>query len=80
MGTVSVAIDDPDDLLLSALLAKLFADRQLVPSAQLIPYLVARIERSFEAAHRIVARLDEAALRERVPVNRALARTLLDTL
>lgn len=52
----------PDDTMLSALLVKLFADRQIAVSADLLPYLVARIDRSCAAAIAIVDRLDKAAL------------------
>ncbi|MDX8353714.1 DnaA ATPase domain-containing protein [Cognatiyoonia sp. IB215182] len=77
-ATNVVNIENPDDALLSALLMKLFADRQIVPKPSLITYLTARIERSFTAAADIVARLDDAALTEGHKINRALARHLLD--
>lgn len=52
----------PDDALLAAVLVKLFADRGIGVAPALIRYLVARIDRSFEAAEAIVARLDRAGL------------------
>ncbi|MCB5408438.1 chromosomal replication initiator DnaA [Pseudogemmobacter faecipullorum] len=55
-------IDLPDDPLLQGVLHKLFADRQLQPAPQLIPWLLARMPRSFGAARRLVARMDELAL------------------
>ena len=67
----------PDDLLLSAVLAKLFADRQIVPMADVIPYLVRWMPRSFEAAGRVVAHLDTEALGTPKGVTRTLARTAL---
>ena len=73
-----VHIDEPDDALLSAVLVKLFADRQVEVSPNLIAWLVARIDRSFAAAQRAVARLDAAALAEKRPVTRDLARRALD--
>ncbi|MGR3466155.1 chromosomal replication initiator DnaA [Limimaricola sp.] len=76
-ATAVARIDDPDDRLLGAVLAKHFADRQLVPMADVIPYLAARIERSFSSAAAVVARLDRMALAEGRPVNRALARRAL---
>ena len=72
------SLDRPDDSLLAAVLAKLFNDRQLLPRADVIPYLVSRMERSFEAAGRIVAALDSASLARKKPVTRALAAELLD--
>lgn len=67
----------PDDALLSAVLVKQFADRQIAPPAALIPWLVLRIDRSFAAAADAVDRLDRAALVEGRPITRALARRVL---
>ena len=74
----TVAITAPDDALLSAVLAKLFADRQVVPPPALLTYVVPRIERSFAAAQDFVARLDAAALAEGRAPTRALAARLLN--
>lgn len=71
-------LDAPDDALLSAVLVKLFADRQLVVPETLIPYLLARMERSVEAARDLVAALDAQSLASRKPVSRAMAAKLLD--
>jgi chromosomal replication initiation ATPase DnaA len=67
----------PDDALLSAVLVKLFADRQIEVQAALIPWLVARMERSVAAARGIVATLDAAALAEKRAITIALARAAL---
>lgn len=72
------ALDAPDDSLLGAVLAKLFADRQLTPRPDVIPYLVTHMERSFAAARQIVADADAASLALKKPVTRALAATCLD--
>jgi chromosomal replication initiation ATPase DnaA len=72
----SVVLAPPDDLLLRALIVKLAADRQLAVDEALVNYLANRIERSFEAAHAAVARLDEEAMRQHRPVTRALASEL----
>lgn len=74
----TVRLGPPDDALLAALLAKLFADRQLSPSPDTITYLTRRIDRSFAAAAAVVERLDRAALAGRRPVTRALAAEVLD--
>jgi len=63
----------PDDALLSAVLIKLFADRQLAVDEGVIAYLLPRMERSFAAARRTVAKLDAAALSRGRAVNRTLA-------
>ena len=72
-----VEIGMPDDALLGAVLIKHFADRQLRVVPQVIAYLLRRIDRSFEAAEKIVARLDGAALSNGGPVTIALARRVL---
>lgn len=77
-ATPSVHIAPPDDALLAAVMMKLFADRQLAPSAATIPFLLRRIDRSFAAARDIVDRLDAAALERRQPITQALARRVLD--
>lgn len=79
MQATNVAqIASPDDALLSALIMKLFADRQIMPKPDLVTYLTPRIERSFAAAADIVARLDAAALAQGRKINTRLARDLLD--
>ncbi|MFK7870677.1 MAG: DnaA/Hda family protein [Roseobacter sp.] len=78
IGTPAAQLEMPDDALLAALLAKLFADRQLAPAPDLIEYLVRRIERSFEAARDIVSQLDAASLAEKRPITRAFAARVLD--
>lgn len=67
----------PDDALLAAVLGKLFADRQIIPKPDVIPYLVGRMDRSFAAAGEIVAGLDRLALSERRNLSRRLAERLL---
>lgn len=73
-------IDAPDDALLSAVLVKLFADRQVAVPANLIPYLVSRMPRSIGAARALVAALDARALALGRPITRALAGEMLDSL
>jgi chromosomal replication initiation ATPase DnaA len=58
-------------------LVKLFRERDIRPSPELLTYLVSRIERSASAAEAVVAALDEAAAAEHRPVGRTLARELL---
>jgi chromosomal replication initiation ATPase DnaA len=67
----------PDDALLSSVLVKLFADRQLGVGEDVILYLLAHLERSFEAMQRAVAALDQAALAAHRRVSLALARDVL---
>lgn len=57
-----VALGSPDDALLTGVLAKAFADRQLRVGPDLLQYAVARLERSFAAAHEFAAAVDAASL------------------
>jgi chromosomal replication initiation ATPase DnaA len=73
----AVAVALPDEVLIGALLVKLFADRQLRVGAELIGFLVTRMERSYEAARALVDLLDAAALAARRPITIPLAREVL---
>lgn len=77
MAAPAVAIGAPDDSLLAAVLVKLFADRQLKVDAEVVPFLAARIDRSFEAARRWVAEIDGAALAERRNITVPFVRRIL---
>ena len=77
-ATALTRLEPPDDALLTAVLAKLFGDRQLVISANLIPYLVVRMDRSIAAARALVEALDARALSQHRPITRAMAGEILD--
>ena len=76
----AVGIEKPDDSLLQAILVKQFSDRQLQIGAEVVVYLVNRMERSFESAREIVAVLDEMALDQQRPVTVSLAGEALERL
>lgn len=78
-GAALARLDPPDDMLLQAVLAKLFEDRQIAVSPALIPYLLARMDRSLAAARDLVARLDAEALARGQAVTRQLAAAVLDS-
>lgn len=73
-----VALGAPDDALLRLVLVKLFADRQLAVDPAILDAIVTRMERSLEAAGRIVAELDREALARGGPINRRLVTAALD--
>jgi chromosomal replication initiation ATPase DnaA len=73
----SVVVFPPDDELLGSIILKQLADRQLHAGAGVVQYLVSRMERSGEAARRIVAALDRRALVERREIDRRLAADVL---
>lgn len=79
-ATDVVQIEAPDEALLSAMLVKLFTDRQLQIDPNLIPWLVTHCERSFAAINRLVVALDAEALAQKRAITRPLARRVLDNL
>lgn len=70
-------IEAPDDATLIALMGKLFSDRQLQVNAEVLDYLVRRIERSYSAAAGVVVALDAASLATNRAVTLPLAREVL---
>ena len=78
LATLPIArVDPPDDVLLSSLMVKLFADRQLKVAPDVIKYLSVRIERSFATAEATVDALDRLSLARQKPVTRQMATELL---
>ncbi|WP_366654563.1 DNA replication protein [Fodinicurvata sp. EGI_FJ10296] len=73
-------IDDPDDQLVGALLMKLFADRQIRPSAEVLTYAVRRLPRDFAIVRRFVVEADRHSLAGKRPVTVPLIRSILETL
>lgn len=79
-GTQLVRIEPPDDDLLTAVLYKHMADRQLLAQKTLIPWMVRRMPRSFAAAAALIAALDAESLAEGGQVTRSMASRILDNL
>lgn len=80
LAAPAVEVAAPDDGVLGAVLVKLFADRQLDVSEEVIAYLLVQLERSFAAAAKAVAALDAASLAEGRAVTVPLARLVLNRL
>lgn len=63
LNTVPVAeILMPNDMMLTALIAKLFNDRQIIISQDILDYILKNTERSFEYITRLVAEIDDISL------------------
>lgn len=73
----TIEIAEPDDSLLTGVIIKLFADRQLMVDPLVVSFLVSRIERSLATAQGVVERLDQAALESKSRITRQLAATVL---
>ena len=74
-----VAVEAPDDTLLSMIMAKLFDDRQLPVSPKLIAYLLKRVGRSYGEVNALVHRLDKAALAAGKPLSVRFVSGILNT-
>jgi len=73
-------IKAPDDKLLMALLLKLFADRQITPSPELLNYLLNNMQRSFSYARKLVEEIDNISLARKRAISINIAREAIATL
>lgn len=74
----AIEIPAPDDDLLRGIVTKLFNDRQLTVSIEVVDYIVPRMERSFEGARCLVNQLDRLALSEKRAITIPLVRRILE--
>jgi chromosomal replication initiation ATPase DnaA len=58
----AIEIHEPDDELLSALIVKLFMDRQITVSIEVINYILKNMERSFTYAHKLIGEIDNISI------------------
>lgn len=79
LNALTVAeLGEPDDALLIAVLEALFRERLHRPAPDLYAYLLRRMPRSVAAAREMVRLLDQAAGEQGRPLNRLLAKEVLD--
>lgn len=69
----------PDDHLLSALIRKQFADRQLEVTDAIVRRLLTHVERTPQAIAAFISRIDEMALAEKRAVSERLVMELIDS-
>lgn len=80
-GMQAVALGEPDEVLVEAVLVKLFIDRQLDAGEEVVRFLMARMPRSVMAARRVAATVDRAALTaKRRQITLPMARAALQEL
>lgn len=65
----TIEIMQPSDEMLNMLLLKLFSDRQLKVSAEVLKYALANMTRSFAFAQKLVAEADRISLIKKSPVS-----------
>lgn len=73
----TVSIRAPDEVLITAVLMKMFADQQLDVEPDVLNYLVVRMERSFADARALVEDINRTSLAERRAVTVPLVREAL---
>ena len=75
----AVAISDPDDALISGIMDKLFRDRQLFVTEEVLAFLIERMERSFSEARALVETIDAMSLADGRRITLPLVRRALET-
>jgi len=70
-------LNAPDDALLSAVMVKMAADRQLALPPRLVSYAVLRMERSLAAARSLITAIDARAVRDKSRPSRQMIAALL---
>lgn len=76
----SIEIRDPDDDLLSSLIVKLFSDRQIMVSPEIINYMLNNMQRSFSFARKAVAEIDNISLARKRAVSIPIVKEALGNL
>jgi len=77
MASPHVAIDEPDDALVVALIERMLGARGLPAPPELSAYLLARLERSYVGIQRAIEAIDEESLSDRTRIGVRLARKAL---
>lgn len=72
-----VRLEEPSGLVMTAILTKLFVDRQIDVDPSVVDYLALHLDRSFDEARRFVDAIDRESLSLSRKVTRALASELL---
>jgi chromosomal replication initiation ATPase DnaA len=73
----TVAIEEPDDTVLTGILKKLFADRQIAVEQNVIDFLLSRMERSSAAALSTVERIHNKGHDQKQNIRLPLVRTVI---
>ena len=76
----NIEIKAPDDELLIALIVKLFMDRQITPSQELLNYLIKNIHRSFSYVRKLVEEIDNISLAKKRAISINIAKEAIATL
>ena len=74
----SVRILEPNDDLTSALILKLFHDRQILIKPSIIQYLMNRVERTYSGISKIIDLIDSSSLSKKKSISVSLIKELLE--
>ena len=69
---------EPDDILMEALIIKLFNDRQLIIKPKVINFLMNRVERSYSGIIEIIDLLDSSSLSQNKSISIKFINELLN--
>ena len=76
----TAVISAPDDELLSALIIKLFMDRQITVSLDIVKYILVNMQRSFAYAEKLVDKIDAISLAYKRAVSVAIVKEAINEL
>lgn len=76
----SVVIDEPDDMMLQMLIAKLFNDRQIIIGQDILNYILNNARRSFAYIIDLVKEIDEISLAYQSAVNYNIVKRAMENL
>ena len=76
----SAAIEEPDDMMLQMLIAKLFNDRQIIIGQDILNYILNNARRSFAYIRDLVKEIDEVSLEFQSAVNYNIVRKAMENL
>lgn len=74
------AISEPDDFMLQMLIVKLFNDRQLIVSPEIVNYIINNAPRSFEYIEKVVDETDKISLAYKSAVNYTIIRQAMESI
>ena len=76
----SVEIKEPDDIMLQTLIVKLFNDRQILISPDVLNFIVNNAQRSFEYIGKLVEECDNISLAYQCAINYNVVKMAIDIL
>ena len=76
----SIAISEPDDQMLTALIVKLLNDRQLMVTQDILNYIIQNMQRSFSFAIKLVEEIDFISLAKKRAVSTAIVKEAIEYL